>query len=150
MQSFSGLLGEIARILRPGGLLLSGEWSHSIFVESDEDLHRVSPRLSEFFQLINPFMHAYSVEPVIAQFLRGDERFVGVEENEHNVPLDDSPRGERMKLAVIEYGESLRPFLLDSGISDERINVLLRNMQNELETTHGLFLRYHTLHCRRA
>lgn len=153
VTDYSSLLNEIGRILRPNGLLLSGEWSLNIFMEDGSDLRAAAPSLSEVFVRIMPVMHwrgLRSAAQMIPQILRANGHFVNVSVSEYDVPLDESERAWRLKHTIIEFGESFRPLLLDYGMADAQIEELLENMHHDLDTVEGMHVRYLTVHARRT
>ncbi|KAJ2921651.1 hypothetical protein H1R20_g15438, partial [Candolleomyces eurysporus] len=157
------LLDEVARLLRPGGLLLSVEWSKqlSFHPDSNLDIEEHAPATFHFFDTVNHILadtHGVSLDSADIQLLvTNSAHFLNVTTEQIYVPvgiwhendvlttIGSSFRAGQKKLAV-----SFKQMLLDSGMSAEEVDALITDFTEEMHSVEGLVMVAHITHAERA
>ncbi|KAJ7603476.1 S-adenosyl-L-methionine-dependent methyltransferase [Roridomyces roridus] len=163
VTSYRALITESLRLLRPGGLFLSGEWGrypsfHPSFTTHTPSTH--APALSTFFAYLQSALIHRGLPPVspqIAPLLARSGAFTAITPDTYCVPLGAWPRphalrrlGKAFRVVFLRYLASVRPMILaNGGIGETAFDELRVRVENELDTVAGLVCVFHTVHARR-
>ncbi|KAJ7750881.1 S-adenosyl-L-methionine-dependent methyltransferase [Mycena metata] len=163
VTSYPTLLAEVARLLRPRGLFLSGEWGRFPVFHRDyapETPATRIPALTAFFAHLHAALAARGLHPVappIAPLLAHTGAFDEISSREYHMPLGGwhpEPAMQRLGLAFrtvfMRYMGSVRPMLAESGVvpTDELDDVYQR-VEQEVHEVEGLLSVFHTVHARK-
>jgi len=138
------MLSEASRVLRPGGLILLGEWVH---LPVDSSTGRSPPGVTAFCQALDSsLLSEYAIEkipPYLTDFITQLGGFDDIQPSDYHMPIGDwarsTPRAKdlgvkfrqtlgiwtesaAMVLAKAEYDEGVVKGLVD-GFMDETFNV---------------------------
>ncbi|THH03699.1 hypothetical protein EW145_g6079 [Phellinidium pouzarii] len=156
VPNYPMIVREIARLLCPQGLFFSGEWSYTICAANGSEAPELAPGASQFIQHVVTLVTRRSSPAVphtlptqIRGVLQGSGYFGQIVRERHIVALDDSERGRNAKLMLLNFGDSARGFLLDSGLSVEQVGELFEGLRSDLDNNAGINLMYLTVHARR-
>jgi len=158
LSNYQILVKEIARVLRSGGLFLSGEWdplpTFDGHAPGNVDLIPATYRL---INMVNQTLHqkhgVIPVGPLIPGWLQQSGRFMSITHQVHFVPIGDwhpNPEmrvlGNDFKVTMVQYGDSLKPMLKDAGYEDTLIEEVLQGFSRELNTVPGMVWVYRTVY----
>ncbi|KAJ7574846.1 S-adenosyl-L-methionine-dependent methyltransferase [Mycena floridula] len=159
-QNYPGIIDEVARILRPGGLFISGEWDTSLsFLPNFPE--QSLPANDHFSDILRDALEQYrglsSISTSVAPWLADSGRFNQITPQRFYMPVGDWPTepevqriGKDFQTSYLMYSESVRPLLMESGQTEEDLKDLHATMKAELDEAEGLVLVYHTVHARKA
>ncbi|KAJ7658506.1 S-adenosyl-L-methionine-dependent methyltransferase [Mycena rosella] len=163
VTSYPALLAEVARLLRPRGLFLSGEWGrypafHPAFAPRTPATH--APALTAFFAHLHAALVARGLHPVsppIAALLAHTRAFAEIVPRAFCIPLGPwhpAPAlkhlGRAYRIVLLRYIASVRPMLVESGVaSAEELEGMYERVEREVRTVAGLVFVFHTVHARK-
>ncbi|KAJ7726812.1 S-adenosyl-L-methionine-dependent methyltransferase [Mycena maculata] len=161
--SYAALLAEAARLLRPRGLFLSGEWARSLVFHPDfapRTLPTHAPALTAFYARLHAALAARGLPPVappIAPLLAHTGAFDGIAPRAYHMPLGPwppDPALQRLGLAFrgvfLRYVASMRPMLAEGGaLSAAAYDDMYARVEREVRTVAGLVAVFHTVHARK-
>ncbi|KAE9388462.1 S-adenosyl-L-methionine-dependent methyltransferase [Gymnopus androsaceus JB14] len=132
VRDYSAIIHEAARILKPGGLFLSGEWKYSPSfhpgapgaANPSEDV----PGLDRFYRALNNALTARGIDVTVPSTIRqrivNSGAFTEVQSGEIPIPLggwkrDDAYHriGIRNRDHLLRFIKTVRPILAASGVS---------------------------------
>ncbi|KIM37900.1 hypothetical protein M413DRAFT_30557 [Hebeloma cylindrosporum] len=163
VRDFRQVVEEVARVLRPGGLLISYEWSpYPAFhpsLDRDPSIHApASCRLAEAVRgafLSTRGLHLLATE--VPSILVNTGLFADVSPNQHHIPVgawhaDPSLRriGTMCREAQEQYADSIKPLLLEAGWEEADASRILADYIQEIRTVGGLVIVLHTVHARKV
>lgn len=154
---------EMARVLRPAGLFISVEWSHSVILHplNHADISIHAPASCRFFNAINQVLRSirdpYPIDVDVAQLLSHSETFVDVTATTHYVPIGSWPTdaslrgiGEANLRAQERYADSARHLLLDAAWEEGDVQQLITEYVNELRSVVGMASVCYTVFARKV
>ncbi|KAJ7123755.1 hypothetical protein C8R44DRAFT_840581 [Mycena epipterygia] len=163
VTSYSNLVVEVARLLRPRGLFLSGEWGrypafHPDFAPRTPATH--APALTAFFGHLYAALAARGLHPVfppIGPLLAETGAFDDIVSEKHYMPMGpwhpdaaEKALGEAFLHAFLQYMASVRPMLTESGVvSAEELDDEYGRVEQEVHNVAGLVSVFHTVHARK-
>lgn len=162
LLNYPTLVGEAARVLRPGGLFLSGEWEpFPIHNATVSQLDNVIPATFSLVNMVNETLHKrYNMDPVgtsVPGWLEQSGRFANITPQVYKVPIGDWHQdplmrefGNDMRATLVRYGESLKPMLKEAGYAEIQVETVLQAYVHELHTVRGLMGVYRTVHARKV
>ncbi|KAJ6578742.1 S-adenosyl-L-methionine-dependent methyltransferase [Mycena vulgaris] len=163
VTSYTNLLAEVTRLLRPRGLFLSGEWGrypafHPSFAPRTPTTH--APALTAFFGHLHAALAARGLHPVfppVAPLLAQTGAFDEIVPREYCMPLGPwhpdpaiKALGRAFRGVFLRYAASVRPMLVESGVaSAEDLENVYERVEREVRTVAGLVSIFHTVHARK-
>ncbi|KAJ7092438.1 S-adenosyl-L-methionine-dependent methyltransferase [Mycena belliarum] len=163
VTSYPTLLIEVVRLLRPRGLLLSGEWGrypsfHPSFAPRTPATH--APALSAFYAHLYTALaqrRLLPITPPVAPLLAQTHAFTDIVADEFYMPIgawhpDPAMRqlGRVFRVVFLRYIASVRPMLAESGVATpEALDDMYQRVERELRTVAGLVGVFHTVHARK-
>lgn len=156
------MIAEAARVLRQGGLFLSGEWKPlPVFSTTVARPAEAIPATYNLINMVNQTLHQrHGMIPVglsIPGWLEQSGRFVNITPQDHFVPIGDWHQdplmqvfGNDMRATLVRYGDSLKPMLKEAGYEEADIETIFRAYVHELHTVPGLMAVYRTVHARKV
>lgn len=161
VSDYPAMLAEVARVLRPGGLFLSGEWGWGPTFQDDATraAHPI-PAIDEFIDYITAhLLERHSISPagaLVYDWLIESGQFINIEWTQRAIPIDYQDTDNRtfnigrdFRNAWRWYADSLLPFMRRTGMAEERVEELSRGYMRELEVTPGLVGVYSVVHATR-
>ncbi|KZP33192.1 hypothetical protein FIBSPDRAFT_1036313 [Athelia psychrophila] len=154
VTNYPALLNEVARILRPGGLFLSGEWSWGpTFQDGARRNTNPIPAIDSFVTWITDELYARNhIAPAgahVHEWLSESGQFIDISETlEYCIPLDHNTDtrtaniGTDFRNAWRWYADSLLPFMRSTGMAEDRVAEMNRGYMRELDATPGLVAVY--------
>jgi hypothetical protein len=149
------MLAEAARVLRPGGLFLSGEWERCPSFDNPTigDTSRILgiDRLVDVVDSLLIRSHVLD----IPTWLDASGQFQDITVQSYSVPIGDWPSdpeqralGENFRGVWVRYVDSLKPMLGEprSGLSEVQINDLIAGYLDNIYNVPGMVGKYHTVH----
>ncbi|KAH8114996.1 S-adenosyl-L-methionine-dependent methyltransferase [Phellopilus nigrolimitatus] len=152
LRNYPAVLREVARVLCPGGLFLSGEWVCEVRMDDGSEARTAARGMSRFFQSVANFVNRrrlFSDTARIPQLLTTNGNFEQVVTRQHHVALDDSNLGNRAKRMTLDFGDSLRGLFIESGLTAVQVETVLQGLRSDIEHVEGMELIYQTVHARR-
>ncbi|KJA24902.1 hypothetical protein HYPSUDRAFT_453725 [Hypholoma sublateritium FD-334 SS-4] len=159
---YTELAQEAGRLLRPGGMLMSYEWSRLPAFDpamgQDPNVH--APASVQFFSAINAALAArrvYQLAGHVPAFLASTGLFTDISAREYHVPIGPWPAdpalhdiGVACLSAQQEYARSIRQLLLDSGGGTQHaVDSLVDEYLHEINSVRGLVSILYMVHARR-
>ncbi|KAJ6625960.1 S-adenosyl-L-methionine-dependent methyltransferase [Mycena sp. CBHHK59/15] len=164
VTSYAATLAEVARLLRPRGLFLSGEWSrapafHPSFAPRTPATH--APALTAFFALLYATLTARGLLPVpprVPALLAASGGFADIAQQDYCMPVGPwhpdpalQQLGLVFRVVVLRYFASVRPMLAEGGaIPPTELERVYQCVRRELRTVEGLVFVFRTVHARRV
>jgi hypothetical protein len=154
-------MAEMARVLRPGGLFISIEWSPFVtmhpLIHADFSTH--APASYRFFNAVNEALRSVRDRPIeedVASLLSNSERFVDISATTHYIPIGSWPTdmflrgiGEANLQAQERYADSIRHVLLDASWEETDVEQLVTDHVNELRSVDGMATVCYTVYARK-
>jgi len=152
------MLSEASRVLRPGGLLLLGEWAHNLAIlplpSSNSAIQQI-PATSHYYDVVNECMRITELVPNrIKDLLRRMGAFGEVHVESYVMPIGDWNPDPRMRTLgtrfcrASEMLDSLRP-LLREKYPDRDVELWIRSCRDEMGGTRGMVAVYYAIWTRR-
>ncbi|KZT01838.1 S-adenosyl-L-methionine-dependent methyltransferase [Laetiporus sulphureus 93-53] len=149
-SDFPALIREVARILRPGGLFMSGEWESDPIMSNGQHLDTAAPDTFVFFREVKNALRTCGLASAadgIPQWLRASGfRDLAI----HQFRMtNDEQTGRRFVMIVTTYAESMQLWLVKGGhLSHARARELVRGMLREVDSLPGIVFTYRVVHAR--
>ncbi|KAF9047171.1 S-adenosyl-L-methionine-dependent methyltransferase [Hymenopellis radicata] len=147
VANYATLIQEASRILRPGGLLVFGEFSrfpafHTTSPQAAANPRAVAPYFCRFYDLVNQalasrgLLHVSDVVPTIVRQLRTFHTTTPIS---YQVPIGDWYENERLgrayRRATSGFMDSIRPLLAQQGLwPQEYLDALYSSARLEIES----------------
>ena len=153
------MLSEAARVLRPGGLILLGEWIH---LPVDSSTGRSPPGVAGFCHALDTsLLSEYSIPnipPYLTDFLSQLGGFDDIQSRDYQMPIGDwawsSPRakdlGSRFRDTLEVWANSAATVFAKAGYEEDVIRGLVDGFTGEIFNTAGLQVVYRVVTARRA
>lgn len=153
VTDYESFLDEAARVLQPGGLLLSVEWAnhislHPSFSGSIEDN---APVVVHFFDTINHILAGLGVNPdgsIPSRLLSNSAHFTNVATEQIDVPIGPwNPNeglrviGSSFRAAHKKLAQAYKRMLLRAGMSPEEVDALIHDFVHEMRSVDGLVMQ---------
>ncbi|EPQ56000.1 hypothetical protein GLOTRDRAFT_41165, partial [Gloeophyllum trabeum ATCC 11539] len=152
---------EVARILRPGGLFISGEFINRPAIQDGSDPWIRCPRTCEFIELTARALALRGICVDLARtipiWLRQTEQFYDIYSNTYRLPIGEwhpSPGqrrlGKKARKIFVGFAHAVRPLLERSGLrSPPEIRRMIAGYTHELEHVRGLIMCYQVVYARK-
>lgn len=159
VRDFSMLLNEAARVLRCGGLFISGEWFGYPVMRDNSRLSERAPCTYNFFALINQHLRWNNIQSVadrMPAMLRRSGSFVDVQHRDMRVPIGAwnsqlRRAGERLKTNLGVFAASMKLWLVWKGYcNNAAAEALIEGFAREVDTVQGMQLQYRITFARKA
>lgn len=156
------MLTEAARVLRPGGLFISGEWDRlPSLADPTLDTAGIIPNITRLMDRVDEIINvSYQTVPSAAQIPRwvaDSGLFRDITHEFHEVPIGNWQTDDRQKALginfreqAVRYGDSLGQVLKNAGCEQEVIDELVNGYLEEINDVAGLKWVYHTVHAIKA
>ena len=151
------MLTEASRVLRPGGLILLGEWIH---LPVDSSTGRSPPGVSAFCRALDSsLLSEYGIEnipPYLADLISQLSGFEDVQSHDYYMPIGDwarsSPRakdlGARFGQTLEIWSESAAMVLAKAGYDQDEVGGLVNGFTGEIADVPGLQIAYRVVTAR--
>ncbi|KAK7055516.1 secondary metabolism regulator laeA [Favolaschia claudopus] len=162
VTSYPNLIAEVLRLLRPGGLFLSGEWGrHPTFDPSyGRNPETDTPALITFFSHLHAALAARGLQPIapeVGPLLAQSGAFEEITPREYYMPLGSwHPEpgmrrlGRAFRAAFLRYMDSVRPMIAESGVvSVAELDDAYDRVKQEVRDVAGLLSVFRTVHARK-
>ncbi|KAJ6588065.1 S-adenosyl-L-methionine-dependent methyltransferase [Mycena capillaripes] len=163
VTDYDNLLTEVARLLRPGGLFLSGEWSRYLTFHPD---YAPGTQTTDALAVTTFFSHLHAalalrrlhpVFPPVAPLLEHTGAFNEITTREYYMPLGPwhpesamKPLGRAFRTVFLRYMASVRPMLIESGVvSTEELDDVYARAEREVREVDGLLAVFNTVYARK-
>ena len=156
------MLAEVARVLRPGGLFISGEWDRLPSLgDRTLDTAGVIPNITRLIDRVDEIIiGSYQTGPaasLIPRWVADSGFFRDIIHEFHEIPIgdwhtDDRQRalGITLREQAVRYGDSLRQVLKNAKEEQEVIDELINGYLAEIQSVPGMIYVYHTVHAVKA
>lgn len=151
---------ESARVLRPGGLFLSGEWIRDMFMEDGSRVDLRAPGAYRFTVRLWEIMIARGISyitPLIPTYLQMSRQFDGVILQQYKVVLNShfnnalqNDISNRMKDVMVKYARAMKPLFLDSGMLRGEAETVIEGYVRDARQVQGLMVVFQTVYARKA
>ena len=160
VSDYPAMLGEAARVLRPGGLFLSGEWERGPkFANPIWGNDSSIPATHRLLNRVDAVLFAnHGLVPVasrIPNWLAESDQFQDITVERHFLPIGDwhpdpgmKALGEDFRDIWVRYADSLKPVLREPnlGLNEAQIDELVAGFEDDMHTVPGMVGVYHTVH----
>ena len=152
------MLSETSRVLRPGGLIMLGEW---IYPPVDS-VGGSPPGVTAFCQALDhSLLSVYAIPkipPYLTEFISRLGGFNDIQSRDYQMPIGDlawsSPRvkdlGVKFGQTLEIWTESATMVLKRAGYDEDEINRLVDGFMGEISNTAGLQIAYRVVTAHRA
>jgi len=156
---YGAMLAETSRVLRPGGLILLGEWIHPP-VDSSTGIS--PPGVTAFCQALDhSLLSVYEIPkipPYLIEYVSRSGDFSDIESRDYQMPIGDwdwsSPRtmdvGVNFRETLEIWTESAILVLKRAGYDEDQVNRLVNGFMGEISNVAGLQIAYRVVTARRA
>lgn len=153
------MLTEASRVLRPGGLILLGEWIH---IPVDSSTGRSPPGVSAFCRALeSSLLTEYSIgdiPPYLADFISQLDGFEDTQSHDYYMPIGDRARsspnakdlGVRFGQTLAIWSESVAMVLTKAGLDQDLVGTLVDGFMGEISNVPGLQIVYRVVTARRV
>lgn len=165
-RNYPWVLGQISRVLRPGGLFVSYEWDLYPFFDpsnaalSESDLSRDLPAVFRLHHAVDEALTLLRVPSNarhVLEFLQRTGRFEEISRRVLYVPIgvwhpDSEMRniGEECLEAHRRYARSVRALLIKQLCTEAQADSIISDYVHELTVSRGLVAVLYTVHARRG
>ncbi|KAG6844102.1 hypothetical protein H0H87_009777 [Tephrocybe sp. NHM501043] len=166
VRDYAVVLREVGRILRPGGLFISYEWGRYPAFHPDfhPSLHlnpaEHTPGVCHFFDtLIRALDECRGIRPIagtIPALLGESGAFRDVTQRCYYMPIGPwhpDPQmkhlGRAFRAALVRYADSVKPLLVENGLTEEQVGAIVHEYVHELKTVRGMVSVLYTVHAHR-
>ncbi|KAF9649570.1 S-adenosyl-L-methionine-dependent methyltransferase [Thelephora ganbajun] len=155
---YSTMLTEASRVLRPGGLILLGEWIH---LPIDFQTGRSPPGVTAFCQALNSsLLSEYAIPnipPYLTDYISQLGGFDDIQSRDYRMPIGDwgwsSPRakalGFKFGRTLKIWAESAAMVIAKAGYGEDVVKGLLDGFKGEIFNIAGLQIAYRVVTARR-
>jgi len=163
VSNYPAMVREVARVLRPGGLFLSGEWERGpTFADPALGNANSIPAIHRLLNLVDDALGArhrvFPVAPHIPAWLAESGRFRDITPQFHLVPIGDwhpdpamQALGNNFRDIWVRYADSLRPMLREGlGLDEVQVDELVAGYVNDMDNVSGMIGVYHTVHAKKV
>ena len=153
------MLAEASRVLRPGGLILLGEWIH---LPVDSSTGRSPPGVTAFCQALDSsLLSEYAIEnisPYLTDFISQLGGFDDIQSHDYHMPIGDwarsSPRAKDLGVKFIQtletWTQSASMVLAKAGYDNDVVKRLVDGFMGEIFNIVGLQIVYRVVTARRV
>ncbi|KAJ3717228.1 S-adenosyl-L-methionine-dependent methyltransferase [Lentinula guzmanii] len=165
VRDYSVIISEAARLLKSGGMFLSGEWGpfpafHPTFPQAMGDPRDYVPGLDRFYRLLHSVLATrgiiHAVASTVHQRLDASGAFTDIHEHIFYMPIGTwSPDpgtqilGKRNRAALTKFMNSIRPIFVAAGESEADLEQLYNECWTEMYGASGLVSVYYLVPARR-
>jgi len=153
------MLSETSRVLRPGGLILLGEWIHP---PVDSSTGSSPPGVTAFCQALDhSLLSVYAIPnipPYLTEFISRSGSFNDIQSRDYQMPIGDwawsSPHttnlGINFRQTLETWSQSAVMVLKRAGYNEGEIDRLVDGFMGEISNTAGLQIAYRVVTAHRA
>ena len=153
------MLSEALRVLRPGGLILLGEWIHP---PVDSSTGSSPPGVTAFCQALNSsLLSVYAIPnipPYLREFISRLDGFNDIQSHDYQMPIGDwawsSPRakdiGVKFRQTLEIWAESAVMVLARAGYDEDEVKRLVDSFMGEIYSVAGLQMAYRVVTAHRV
>jgi hypothetical protein len=156
-------LEEVGRILKPGGIFVSGEWGRRAVLDPScsSDIAINTPGIDRFGDAITAALAAKGIGQVVQSIPSWLSRatsaeFTEIIPNVFYVPIGSwhaDPRlqtiGRAYRSSLKKFAQAMEPMLREAGWSDDELDELIRGMVHDTKNVAGISGVYHTVYARK-
>jgi len=157
VRDYPGMLREVGRVLRPGGLFLACEWGRYPAITQHIYPQPSIPRSREFYLAVNESLQRIQgIAPVatdIARHMRESGLFESVQECRFEMPVGDrhpDPTKQYIGFHFREmlklYARSMEVMMVEAGRSPPEAHRLADGYIHEMNTVDGMVSHYYMVH----
>ncbi|KAF9074350.1 S-adenosyl-L-methionine-dependent methyltransferase [Rhodocollybia butyracea] len=167
VRDYSVIIQESARILKPGGLFLSGESGqfpafYGTLPEARDNPGLHVPGLDRFYRLLHSALEHRGISWSVASSVReclqvSSGAFTDIIEHIFYLPIGTwniEPSSQRLgrsnRVAMTRFMDSVRPLLLASGLTGQELDDLYSQCYTEMYGVPGLVSIYYLVEARRT
>ncbi|KAG6852854.1 hypothetical protein C0991_008575, partial [Blastosporella zonata] len=144
---YAAVLGEVGRILHPGGLFISCEWGRypSFHPALGLDPVEHAPGACHFFDTLTRALDVCrGIQPIagtIPALLEGSGIFRDINQLCYYMPIGPWHADPQMKVlgrafraSLVRYADSVKPLLAEAGLSGEQVSAIVGDYVHDLKT----------------
>ncbi|KAL0564252.1 hypothetical protein V5O48_017802 [Marasmius crinis-equi] len=160
VRDYRTIINEAARLLRPGGVLFSGEWRRYTAFDPTNYRHMTphsdAPGLTHFFERLNDaLLHRRgirSVEHEIPQLITesgffkeviADSAFIPIGDYHDELPLKQM--GRIYRDCMKKFMEASRRLMLEAGYTNAQLDIIFSDAWQDMKYVNGMGGIYHTV-----
>lgn len=152
---------HIARILRPGGLFVSCEWTRQLGTINRSDPQTRAPNAVLLLNTLNSYLSdrgGLDDPSRLRDLITSSHRFHNMQCFRYSLPLDNSDGNvdrqqtdmrRRFKRTLLEFGAATLGFLLDRGWTQEEAEEMIVGFRSDIENVRGLIIYYNVVHAQK-
>ena len=159
VTNYASLLNEVARVLRPGGIFVAGEWGRCAALTGGQNPDLVIPFTVDFYSAVRQVLWARGLYPAVYDDLEGllvgSRHFDHVEYHVYEMPIGDWPEDSQRRWMGIEfrgilelYAMSMKVMLREAGWPN--VDQLIDGFRYEIYNVPGMVCRFKTVYARRG
>jgi len=153
------MLSEASRVLRPGGLILLGEWIHP---PVDSSTGYSPPGVTAFCQALDSsLLSVYSIPkipPYLTESISRLGGFYNIQSRDYQMPIGDlawsssrvTDLGVRFRQTLEIWTESAVMVIKRAGYDEDEVNRLVDGFMDEISNVAGLQIAYRVVTAHRV
>ncbi|KAJ3867835.1 S-adenosyl-L-methionine-dependent methyltransferase [Lentinula novae-zelandiae] len=165
VRDYSVIVQEAARIIKPGGIFLSGEWGqfpafHPVLPEARGNPGDHVPGLDRFYRMLPDVLARRGIISPVAstvhERLSRSGAFTDIHEHVYYMPIGPwSPDpmaqtlGKRNRVALTKFMNAIRPIFVAAGVSEGELEQLYNECWTEMFGISGLVSVYYLVSARK-
>ncbi|KAG5730856.1 hypothetical protein E4T56_gene16177 [Termitomyces sp. T112] len=159
---YPAILQELGRVLRPNGLFISCELDGYPTFQSALRVNprELAPGAYTFFDVLTHALNVCrGIQPIagtLPALLEAAGCFRDITADLYYLPIGLWHHDQRMKdigrafgATLVRYADSVKPLLLEAGLTEEQVATITAAYVHDLSTVPGLVVVLHTVHARR-
>lgn len=151
-------MDEVARVLRPGGLYIAGEWGRCPVMCNGSNIMTCAPGAFQLFDILNRFLERqglFHAASGITGWLETTHSFTDIQQRQFMVPVGDwhseqKEIGNYMRGLLELFTSSTRILLARAGFDARFAERLINSFLHEMEVIPGMVFPYYTVHARKV
>ncbi|KAI0686928.1 S-adenosyl-L-methionine-dependent methyltransferase [Cytidiella melzeri] len=160
VYDYPGVVDQVARVLRPGGLFLAGEWGRSAEMRDGMNPAVHTPHACHFYQTVQRALACRSITPVarqIATIVQDSGHFERVKPRVFEMPVGDWHNDPELRYIgywfrenLVRYALSMEVMMIEVGMRPADVQAMVRGFIREMYEVRGMVCKYFTLRARRV
>lgn len=149
------MVDQVARVLRPGGLFLAGEWGRSAEMAGGMNPAEHAPRTCHFYRMVQETLLRRDIRPIarhIPRIMEESGHFKRVKARVYEMPVGpwhSNPElqsiGFWYRETLVRYAQSMGLMMVEAGCDPAQVQDVVYGFIREMYEVRGLVCKYFTV-----
>lgn len=149
------MVDQVARVLRPGGLFLAGEWGRSAEMAGGMNPAEHAPRTCHFYRMVQETLLRRGIRPIarhIPRIMEESGHFKRVKARVYEMPVGpwhSNPElqsiGFWYRETLVRYAQSMGLMMVEAGCDPAQVQNVVYGFIREMYEVRGLVCKYFTV-----